>query len=142
MRSKRISAAGLPDRQSMKRGNAYRSEMMSRLAARRRKLAAEEAYRLKLNRKLASTGIGKTYTMMFLLLSAVSCAVFIFETYLTQRTHEDRLRTFRKVDLALVALFAFDWGLNLFLSSYRVAYTFRYVLISFYYFCDDLLMQI
>jgi hypothetical protein len=88
-----------------------------------------EIIRLRVKKYIATTFIGRTYVNVLLVLSVVSCVQYIYQTYLDPENPHDQniLGVFNVFELALAALFAFDWCLNIFIADHRWEHFFRYV---------------
>lgn len=80
---------------------------------------------------MASTWGGHVYSYIFLLLSIVSCFVFILQTYyeydanLTSRGLRV-MEVLGYLELILAGMFAFDWLLELFVAEHKTEYLLRY----------------
>mmetsp|Transcript_23872 Transcript_23872/g.35024 ORF Transcript_23872/g.35024 Transcript_23872/m.35024 type:complete len:1148 (-) Transcript_23872:179-3622(-) len=80
-----------------------------------------EVIRLKVKKWLAASFFGRIYVYILLILSVLSCAQYIYQTYLNENDPQDKelLNIFALLELFLAALFAFDWCLHLFLADHR-----------------------
>ena len=79
-----------------------------------------EVVRLRLKKLVATTFVGKMYVNALLVLSVLSCAQYIYQTYLDEERDKKLLQFFSFLELFLAALFAFDWCLWLFLADHRL----------------------
>jgi len=77
-----------------------------------------EIFRIKVKKFMSATVFGRAYADALMVLSVLSCFQFI---YLTYDGHED-LAMFDIIEMALAALFSFDWLLSFFMADHRVEF--------------------
>ena len=90
-----------------------------------------EIIRLRVKKYIATTFLGQLYVNVLLILSVLSCAQYIYQSYLkdTIPREEKILNIFSLVELFLAGLFAFDWCLNIFIADHRWEHFFRCVIV-------------
>ena len=78
-----------------------------------------EVARVKLRKFINGTTFGTLYTYALVVFCIVSCGQGIYQTYLDSDRDKKLLHNLSLLELNLASLFAFDWGLNLFLADHR-----------------------
>lgn len=76
-----------------------------------------EIFRIKVKKFMNTTSFGRAYADALMVLSVLSCFLFIYLTY----GHED-LVMFDIIEMALASLFSFDWLLSFFIADHRVEF--------------------
>jgi hypothetical protein len=102
-----------------------------------------EMVRLKIKKYFATSWFGRVYTNALLILSILSCVLYITQTYLNHSSElhlvsasnlrhksvtllKEIISYFSKIELGMAALFAFDWCLNLFIADHRMEQFLRF----------------
>ena len=84
-----------------------------------------ELFRLKAKKIMTTHSFGLMYSELLLYLSLFSTAQFIYSTYESQGVAFDYL------EMALAALFGFDWMLSFFIADHKIEFITRYAIDRF-----------
>jgi hypothetical protein len=85
-----------------------------------------ELVRIKIKKFLSSHIIGQLYSEMLLYFSIFSTLQFVHSTYVDITVVTDTTRVLNIIEMALAALFGFDWLLSFFIADHKLEFVTRY----------------